>query len=111
MADEVLTSRDGAVLTITLNRPEVYNAFNRELHLALREALTEAADPAVRAVVNVTFRQDAAFPIWVPAELKEYYKAAQSVDEILATATYSNVRRFQVNTNEKIAKPPGVTVD
>ena len=51
MADEVLTSRDGAVLTITFNRPEVYNAFNRELHAALNAALTEADDPAVRCVV------------------------------------------------------------
>ena len=40
MADEVLTRRDGAVLTITFNRPEVYNAFNRELHAALHEART-----------------------------------------------------------------------
>ena len=39
MADEVLTQRDGAVLTITFNRPEVYNAFNRDLHAALAEAL------------------------------------------------------------------------
>jgi 2-(1,2-epoxy-1,2-dihydrophenyl)acetyl-CoA isomerase len=51
MADEVLTRRDGAVLTITLNRPDVYNAFNRALHDALAAALAEAADPAVRAVV------------------------------------------------------------
>ena len=51
MADEVLTRRDGAVLTITLNRPEVYNAFNRAMHDALREALTGAADPAFRCVV------------------------------------------------------------
>ena len=51
MSDEVLTSRDGAVLTITLNRPEVYNAFNRELHAALHEALTEAQDTAIRCVV------------------------------------------------------------
>ena len=48
---EVLTARDGAVLTITLNRPDVFNAFNRALHAALRSALEEAADPAVRAVV------------------------------------------------------------
>jgi 2-(1,2-epoxy-1,2-dihydrophenyl)acetyl-CoA isomerase len=48
---EVLTAREGAVLTITLNRPDVYNAFNRGLHARLHAALEEAADPAVRAVV------------------------------------------------------------
>ncbi len=48
---EVLTARDGAVLTITLNRPDVYNAFNRALHAALATALEEAAEPEVRAVV------------------------------------------------------------
>ena len=48
---EVLTARDGAVLTITLNRPEVFNAFNAALHAALHAALEEAADPEVRAVV------------------------------------------------------------
>ena len=48
---EVLTTREGAVLTITLNRPDVFNAFNRALHAALRAALEDAADPAVRAVV------------------------------------------------------------
>ena len=51
MADEVLTSRDGAVLTITLNRPDVYNAINRAMHEGLAAALRDAADPAVRAVV------------------------------------------------------------
>jgi len=48
---EVLTAREGAVLTITLNRPDVYNAFNRALHDALSAALAEAADADVRAVV------------------------------------------------------------
>ena len=48
---EVLTARDGAVLTITLNRPEVFNAFNAALHAALCAALEEAADAEVRAVV------------------------------------------------------------
>ena len=48
---EVEVARDGAVQTITLNRPEVLNAFNRALHKALREALKEARDPGVRAVV------------------------------------------------------------
>src|SRR3954454_15387328 len=48
---EVEVTRDGAVQTITLNRPEVLNAFNRALHASLRDALKEARDPEVRAVV------------------------------------------------------------
>ena len=50
MAD-VETTRDGAVLTITLNRPDVLNAFNRALHAGLRDALRQARDVEVRAVV------------------------------------------------------------
>jgi 2-(1,2-epoxy-1,2-dihydrophenyl)acetyl-CoA isomerase len=48
---EVETTREGAVLTITLNRPDVLNAFNAALHKALAVALKEARDPEVRAVV------------------------------------------------------------
>jgi 2-(1,2-epoxy-1,2-dihydrophenyl)acetyl-CoA isomerase len=48
---EVETQRDGGVLTITLNRPDVLNAFNEPMHTAFRAALGEAADPDVRAVV------------------------------------------------------------
>ncbi len=48
---EVETSREGAVLTITLNRPDVLNAINAGLHAGLRAALDEARDPAIRAVV------------------------------------------------------------
>src|SRR5947209_2326957 len=48
---EVETSRAGAVLTITLNRPDVLNAFNAELHRALAAALKDARDEEVRAVV------------------------------------------------------------
>jgi 2-(1,2-epoxy-1,2-dihydrophenyl)acetyl-CoA isomerase len=48
---EVEVSRDGAVQTITLNRPEKLNAFTRSLHGELHEALEEARDPEVRAVV------------------------------------------------------------
>src|SRR5438552_7720223 len=48
---EVETSREGAVLTITLNRPDVLNAFNTEMHRALGAALKEARDSEVRAVV------------------------------------------------------------
>ena len=43
---EVEVARDGAVQTITLNRPDVLNAFNRALHKALREALKEDSTAA-----------------------------------------------------------------
>jgi 2-(1,2-epoxy-1,2-dihydrophenyl)acetyl-CoA isomerase len=48
---EVETSREGAVQTITLNRPEKLNAFTPTVHAELHEALEEARDPEVRAVV------------------------------------------------------------
>src|SRR3954470_22122519 len=48
---EVEVTRDGAVQTIVLNRPDVLNAFNRALHGALRDALKAARDPEVRVVV------------------------------------------------------------
>jgi len=48
---EVEFSRDGAVQTITLNRPDKLNAFTRAVHDGLREALEAAAAPEVRAVV------------------------------------------------------------
>jgi 2-(1,2-epoxy-1,2-dihydrophenyl)acetyl-CoA isomerase len=48
---EVELARDGAVLTITLNRPDVLNAFTRDTHKAFRAALKEAQADDVRAVV------------------------------------------------------------
>jgi enoyl-CoA hydratase/carnithine racemase len=36
---EVELTRDGAVLTITLNRPDVLNALNRAVHAGLHAAL------------------------------------------------------------------------
>jgi 2-(1,2-epoxy-1,2-dihydrophenyl)acetyl-CoA isomerase len=48
---EVETTRDGAVLTIALNRPDKLNAFDAALHKAFAGALKEAAAPEVRAVV------------------------------------------------------------
>ena len=54
-----------------------------------------AADPAVRCQVTVTFRRDEALELWVPEKMEEYYKANLAVDDILATATYSNVRKYR----------------
>src|SRR5207237_10529315 len=52
MSDVVVSSRDGAVLTLTLNRPEALNALNQEMTGALRAALeTAAGDRDLGAII------------------------------------------------------------
>jgi len=52
MADPLLVDRDGAVVTLTLNRPDALNALDVPLKLALRDAVEEIrTDHGVRAVV------------------------------------------------------------
>jgi 2-(1,2-epoxy-1,2-dihydrophenyl)acetyl-CoA isomerase len=52
VTDSVLRHTEGAVATITINRPEARNALTAPAKVALLQALREAsADPAVRAVV------------------------------------------------------------
>lgn len=52
MSDLVLREREGAVLVLTLNRPDKRNALDAALRLALRAALAEDRDDAsTRAVV------------------------------------------------------------
>jgi 2-(1,2-epoxy-1,2-dihydrophenyl)acetyl-CoA isomerase len=88
VADEVLTRRDGAVLTITLNRPDVYNAFNRPMHAALHDALTEAQDAAVRCVV-VT---GAGKGFCAGQDLKEFGEVSGSIRDALEASYHRNVR-------------------
>jgi enoyl-CoA hydratase/carnithine racemase len=52
--DTILTADDGAVRTITLNRPQVRNAIDIPLRLALADALENAADDDRVAVVVLT---------------------------------------------------------
>lgn len=48
----VIVDRDGALVVVTVNRPERRNALDAEVKVALRDTLAEvAADPGVRAVV------------------------------------------------------------
>ncbi|MDX1408556.1 MAG: enoyl-CoA hydratase-related protein [Saprospiraceae bacterium] len=48
----ILTSLDNAILTITFNRPDVYNSFNREMALLCQQALETAdTNDEVRCVV------------------------------------------------------------
>ena len=103
MADEVLTNREGAVLTVTLNRPEVYNAFNRALHDALREALTEAQDPAVRCVV-VT---GAGKGFCAGQDLKEFGQVSASIRDALEQTYHPNIRLVRALEKPVIAAVNG----
>lgn len=50
--NQVLLSRDGQVATITLNRPEHYNAMNQPMRKALTATLAEVeADPTIRVCI------------------------------------------------------------
>ncbi|MGI9113133.1 MAG: enoyl-CoA hydratase-related protein [Gaiellaceae bacterium] len=89
--DEVLTERDGAVLTITLNRPEVFNAFNAALHAALLAALGEAADPGVRAVIIT----GAGRGFCAGQDLKEFQEAPGSIRERLEQTYHPNIRAIR----------------
>lgn len=52
MTASILVGDDGAVRTVTLNRPHKRNAIDLELRVALAEAIEAAdSDPAVRAIV------------------------------------------------------------
>jgi 2-(1,2-epoxy-1,2-dihydrophenyl)acetyl-CoA isomerase len=85
---EVLTTRDGAVLTITLNRPDVFNAFDRALHAALHSALETAADPAVRAVVIT----GAGRGFSAGQDLREFGKLEGSLRDALEQTYHPNIR-------------------
>jgi 2-(1,2-epoxy-1,2-dihydrophenyl)acetyl-CoA isomerase len=88
---EVLTERDGAVLTITLNRPEVFNAFNAALHAALRSALEEAAAPEIRAVVIT----GAGRGFCAGQDLKEFQELPGSIRERLEASYHPNIRAIR----------------
>ena len=73
--------------------------------VVLKTSMT-AADPAVRAVVTTSYREDAKLELWVPDQMEDYYKASGDLDEIAGVATYTKFRRFNVSTDEVLRKPP-----
>jgi 2-(1,2-epoxy-1,2-dihydrophenyl)acetyl-CoA isomerase len=100
---EVEVTRDGGVQTITLNRPDVLNAFNRALHAALRDALKEARDPEVRAVVLT----GAGRGFSAGQDLKEFGQTPD-VSEALRESYHPNVLAIRALEKPVIAAVNGV---
>ena len=100
---EVETSRDGAVLTITLNRPDVLNAFNQAMHEGLAAALKEARDPEVRAVV-VT---GAGRGVCVGQDLSEFREATGDIADRLRASYHPNITAVRALEKPVIAAVNG----
>ena len=100
---EVETSRCGAVLTITLNRPEVLNAFNRTMHDALAAALKDARDPDIRAVV-VT---GAGRGFCVGQDLTEFREASGDIAYRLRGSYHPNILAIRALEKPVIASVNG----
>jgi 2-(1,2-epoxy-1,2-dihydrophenyl)acetyl-CoA isomerase len=100
---EVEIARDGAVLTITLNRPDVLNAFNGAMHKALGAALKEARDAEVRAVVLT----GAGRGFCVGQDLTEFREAPGDIGERLRSTYHPNVLAIRALDKPVIAAVNG----
>ncbi len=100
---EVETSRDGGVLTITLNRPDVLNAFNTDMHRELAGALKEARDAAVRAVVLT----GAGRGFCVGQDLTEFREAPGDIGSRLRGNYHPNIRAIRALEKPVIAAVNG----
>ena len=80
MPDTVLYETEGAVATITLNRPDALNSFDREMRADLAAATARArADSAIRAVVLT----GAGRCFSAGADLKAGFKTGAEVEQIV----------------------------
>ncbi len=100
---EVEITRDGSVLTITLNRPDVLNALNRSVHDGIAAGLEEAKDPAVRAVVIT----GAGRGFCVGQDLQEFGSGAGDVAQNLRDNYHRNVLAIRALEKPVIAAVNG----
>jgi 2-(1,2-epoxy-1,2-dihydrophenyl)acetyl-CoA isomerase len=84
---EVEVTRDGAVLTITLNRPDVLNAINGAVHKGIAAGLKDARDPEVRAVVIT----GAGRGFCVGQDLREFDEHPGTTGDMLRATYHPNV--------------------
>lgn len=101
---EVEVTRDAAVLTITLNRPEVLNAIDASVHEGLAAALKEARSTEVRAVVLT----GAGRGFCVGQDLTEFREAAGDIGERLRGRYHPNILAIRALEKPVIAAVNGV---
>jgi 2-(1,2-epoxy-1,2-dihydrophenyl)acetyl-CoA isomerase len=102
MADVEVT-REEAVLTITLNRPDVLNALNGAMHRGIQAALRVAEEPSVRAVVIT----GAGRGFCVGQDLQEFSGGAGDVAESLRQNYHRNVLAIRALEKPVIAAVNG----
>jgi 2-(1,2-epoxy-1,2-dihydrophenyl)acetyl-CoA isomerase len=101
---EVQVTRDGGVLTVTLNRPDVLNALNRAVHQGIHDALVQARDDAgVRAVVIT----GAGRGFCVGQDLQEFSSGAGDVAQNLRENYHRNVLAIRALRKPVIAAVNG----
>jgi 2-(1,2-epoxy-1,2-dihydrophenyl)acetyl-CoA isomerase len=101
---EVEVTRDGAVLTITLNRPEVLNAINGAVQTGLAAALEEADGDDVRSLVIT----GAGRGFCVGQDLTEFREAAGDIRDRLRSTYHPNIRAIRGLAKPVIAAVNGV---
>ena len=95
--------RDGAVQTIVLNRPDVLNAFNADMHKALAAALKDARADDVRAVVIT----GAGRGFCVGQDLNEFRDATGEIADRLRASYHPNVLAIRALEKPVIAAVNG----
>src|SRR5262245_10266599 len=100
---EVEVTRDGGVLTLTLNRPDVLNAFNGAMHKAFLAGLREAQASDVRSVV-VT---GAGRGFCVGQDLTEFQEAPSDIGDRLRQGYHKNVLAIRALEKPVIAAVNG----
>lgn len=102
----LLYSLAEGILTITMNRPEVYNAFNEQMKKEINDAFKEAEkDPAVRCIV-LRGAGDKAF--CSGQDLKEHAGGKRSLKDSLERSYNPLIRRIRTIEKPVIAMINGV---
>ncbi len=97
MSDTIKFSIEGNVAKIVLSRPEVYNSFNREMALAMQDALDECGSSAEIRAVYIT---GAGKAFCAGQDLAEVVEANLPIEKIVAEHYNPIVTRLR-----KIEKP------